>query len=182
MLGVVLAGGEGRRMGRDKAEVRVDGEALWRRQVRMLRQAGAGRVVLVRRRDQAPVAYDDVRFDVFSRSGPLAGLHCALGIGRDPWVAVVAVDMPGIDPAWFLWLRGFCRAGSGAVARHALSLEPLAAIYPAGARAAAASRLMRHDFSVRSFALELAAAGRMTVVTLPAAARGRAASLNAPPA
>lgn len=182
MLGVVLAGGEGRRMGRDKALVTLDGEPLWKRQVRVLRQSGAGRVVLVRRRDQDPVAYDDVRLDVFSRSGPLAGLHCALGIGRDPWVAVVAVDMPGIDPAWFFWLRGFCRAGSGAVARHALSLEPLAAIYPAGAFAAAASCLTRRDLSVRRFALELAAAGQMTVVTVPAAASGRAASLNAPQA
>jgi molybdenum cofactor guanylyltransferase len=182
MLGVVLAGGEGRRMGRDKADVRLGGEPLWKRQVRMLRQAGAARVVLVRRRDQAPIGYGDVRFDVFSRAGPLAGLHCALGIGCDPWVAVVAVDMPGIDPAWFAWLMGFCRPGRGAVARHSQSLEPLAAIYPAGLAPEAAGRLARHDFSVRRFVLELAAAGRMEVVTLPAAAAGRAASLKEPPA
>jgi molybdenum cofactor guanylyltransferase len=182
MLGVVLAGGEGRRMGRDKAEVRIAGEPLWMRQVRVLRGAGADRVVLVRRRDQAPIDYAHVRFDVFSGSGPLAGLHCALSAGRDPWVAVVAVDMPGIDPAWFSWLRGFCRPGKGAVARHARSLEPLAAIYPVDACADAAARLMRHDLSVRRFALALVAAGRMAVVTLPAAASVRAGSLNAPPA
>lgn len=182
MLGVVLAGGEGRRMGRDKAKVILDGEPLWRRQVRVLRGAGAERIVLVRRRDQAPLGYADCRLDVFARSGPLAGLHAALGIGGHPWVAVLAVDMPGISPAWFSWLRGFCRPGAGAIARHAQSLEPLAAIYPAEARGEIAGRLARRDLSVRRLALGLAAAGRMAVVTLPAGAVGRVASLNAPAA
>lgn len=182
MLGVVLAGGEGRRMGRDKAEVVVDGEPLWRRQVGVLRGAGAERVVLIRRRDQAAIESAECRLDVFSGSGPLAGLHAALGIGGHPWVAVLAVDMPGIDAAWFAWLRGFCRPGVGAVARHAQALEPLAAVYPSQARAEIGARLARRDLSVRRFALGLAAAGRMEVVPLAAASARLAASLNAPPA
>ncbi len=182
MLGVVLAGGEGRRMGRDKALVEVDGDPLWKRQVGVLRGAGAQRVVLIRRRDQFPIGSADCRLDVFSRSGPLAGLHAALGIGGHRWVAVLAVDMPGIDPAWFAWLRGFCGPGVGAIARHARALEPLAAIYPAQARLEIEARLARRDLSVRRFALGLAAAGRMAVVTLPAGSDHRVASLNAPPA
>jgi molybdopterin-guanine dinucleotide biosynthesis protein A len=182
MLGVVLAGGQGRRMGRDKAEVVVDGEPLWRRQVRVLGQAGASRIVLIRRRDQAPLDYPDCQFDVFTDAGPLAGVHAALGIAGHPWVAVLAVDMPGIDADWFRWLRGFCRPGAGAVARHAQSLEPLAAIYPAEAREEAERRLGRGEHSVRELALALAGAGRMALVDLPAEAAGKVASLNAPPA
>jgi molybdopterin-guanine dinucleotide biosynthesis protein A len=182
MLGVVLAGGEGRRMGGDKAQLRVDGEPLWQRQVRVLRGAGAERVVLVRRRGQAPIEYPDCVLDVFADSGPLAGLHAALAIGGHPWVALLAVDMPGIDAAWFSWLRGFCRPGAGAIARHARSLEPLAAIYPGEALADITDRLDRRELSVRRFALGLAAAGRMAVVGLPAAETHRVASLNTPPA
>jgi molybdopterin-guanine dinucleotide biosynthesis protein A len=182
MLGVVLAGGEGRRMGRDKAQVVVDGDPLWRRQVRVLRGAGAERVVLIRRRDQPAIESADCRLDVFSCSGPLAGLHAALGIGGHPWVAILAVDMPGIDAAWFAWLRGLCRPGVGAVARHAQALEPLAAIYPAQARAEVAARLARRELSVRRLALGLAAAGHMAVAPLPAGSARLAASLNAPPA
>jgi molybdopterin-guanine dinucleotide biosynthesis protein A len=182
MLGVVLAGGESRRMGRDKAQLRLNGEPLWRRQVRVLRAAGAERVVLIRRRGQAPLESADSRLDVFAGSGPLAGLHVALGIGDRRWVAVLAVDMTGIDAAWFSWLRGFCRPGAGAIARHAGSLEPLAAIYPAQAHAEIADRLARRDLSVRRFALALGAAGRMTIVTLPADGARRTASLNTPPA
>ncbi len=182
MLGVVLAGGESRRMGRDKALIQVGGAPLWLRQVRVLRAAGAERVVVLRRRGQAPLDPGDCRTDIFAGSGPLAGLHAALGIGGHRWVAVLAVDMPGIDAAWFSWLRGFCRPTSGAIARHAAAPEPLAAIYPATAWAEAAARLSRRDLSAGRFALALAAAGRMTVVPLPAGFLRRVASLNTPPA
>jgi molybdopterin-guanine dinucleotide biosynthesis protein A len=180
MLGVVLAGGESRRMGRDKAFLEADGELLWKRQVGVLRDAGAARVVLVRRRGQDPVAYDDCRFDVFTGCGPLAGIHAALEIGGHPHVGVLAVDMPGIDAAWFGWLGGFCKAGVGAVARGDLALEPLAAIYPAEALPEAALRLERGDLSVQELALALAAEGRMSIVALPAGYAGRMESLNLP--
>jgi molybdenum cofactor guanylyltransferase len=182
MLGVVLAGGESRRMGRDKALVEVDGEPLWKRQVRVLLGAGAGRVVLVRRGDQDPIDYPDCRFDVFRDCGPLAGIHAALGVGGDPLVAVLAVDMPGIDAAWFEWLLRSCGSGVGAVAGQAGLLEPLAALYPAGALAEVASRLARRELSVQALAHALAAARMMAIVDVPSAYAGRLASLNALPA
>jgi molybdopterin-guanine dinucleotide biosynthesis protein A len=182
MLGVVLAGGESRRMGRDKAQVEVEGEPLWARQVGVLRAAGAARVVLIRRRDQEPVGYPDCRFDLFTGCGPLAGIHAALEMGGYPLVAVLAVDMPGIDAAWFEWLRGLCRPGIGAVAGGATVLEPLAAIYPAEALAEVAARIARKELSVQALAWGLAASGRMSIVGLPAAYAARVASLNEPAA
>jgi molybdenum cofactor guanylyltransferase len=182
MLGVVLAGGESRRMGRDKALVEVDGEPLWKRQVGVLQAAGAGRVVLVRRRDQEAVNFPGCLFDSFAGCGPLAGIHAALEIGGHPLVAVLAVDMPGIDAAWFTWLRGFCGPGRGAVAEGPDGLEPLAAIYPAGAFPEVAARIARKELSVQGLARGLAAAGMMSILDLPAAYAGRVSSLNAPPA
>ena len=44
---VLLAGGRGRRAGGPKAFKRVDGELAWRRQARLLLQAGAERVAVV---------------------------------------------------------------------------------------------------------------------------------------
>jgi molybdenum cofactor guanylyltransferase len=182
MLGVVLAGGEGRRMGRDKALVEVSGEPLWKRQVGVLLGAGAARVVLVRRGGQEAIGYPDCHLDRVADSGPLAGIHAALEIGGHPLVAVLAVDMPGIDAAWFVWLRGLCRPGVGAVAGAAGALEPLAALYPVEALPEVEARLARRELSVQSLALALAAAGRMTVADIPAGYSGRVASLNEPPA
>ncbi len=182
MLGVVLAGGESRRMGRDKALVEVEGEPLWRRQVGVLRGGGAGRVVVIRRREQDPIDYPDCSFDVYRDCGPLAGIHAALKVGGDSLVAVLAVDMPGIDAAWFEWLGRSCLPGVGAVAGHAQLLEPLAAIYPAGALPEVVARLDRGELSVQGLAHGLAVAGLMSILALPPAYAGRVASLNAPPA
>jgi molybdopterin-guanine dinucleotide biosynthesis protein A len=182
MLGVVLAGGESRRMGRDKALVEVDGQPLWRRQVAVLRDAGAERVVVVRRRGQESIDYPDCQFDVFQDSGPLAGIHAALGIGSYPLIAVLAVDMPGIDAAWFCWLQASSQPGGGAVASGGDGLEPLAALYPASSLAEVEARLRRRELSVQSLARSLAASGLVSIVEAPAAYAGRLASLNAPPA
>jgi molybdopterin-guanine dinucleotide biosynthesis protein A len=180
MLGVVLAGGESRRMGRDKAQVEVDGEPLWMRQVGALRAAGAERVVVARRRGQEPIAYADCCLDAFEGCGPLAGIHAALAIGGYPLVGVLAVDMPGIDAAWFTWLRGCSVPGVGAIAEGPGGLEPLAAIYPGGAFPEVAARIARKELSVQGLARALAAAGMMSILELPAAYSGRVSSLNAP--
>jgi len=182
MLGVVLAGGESRRMGRDKALVEVGGEPLWRRQVGVLLGAGAARVALVRRTGQEPIVYPDCLFDRVPDSGPLAGIHAAMEIGGHPLVAVLAVDMPGIDVAWFAWLLGLCSPGVGAVAGSEGELEPLAAIYPADALPEVSGRLARGELSVQGLAKALAAAGMMTIAEVPADYAGRLASLNEPPA
>src|SRR5579859_3408011 len=77
--GTVLAGGKSRRMGRDKAMLDRNGEPLWRRQSRVLRELGADPVTLVRRRGQ-PQLGGNVRllYDTVDGVGPLAGLHVAL--------------------------------------------------------------------------------------------------------
>jgi molybdopterin-guanine dinucleotide biosynthesis protein A len=182
MLGVVLAGGEGRRMGFDKAGLMLGTEPLWSRQARVLRDAGAERVLVARRRGQAPVPHPGRCLDVFSGSGPMAGLHAALSTGARGWVAVLAVDMPGMDPRWFAWLRGFCGEGVGAAARHIGCIEPLAAIYPSESLGEVEMRLSRRDLSMQRLVAALAASGSMRIVPLAAASAGRAASLNAPQA
>jgi molybdopterin-guanine dinucleotide biosynthesis protein A/aminoglycoside phosphotransferase (APT) family kinase protein len=178
MRGIVLAGGQSRRLGSDKAEIRVGGEPLWSRQLRVLRDAGASPVALVRRPGQPSPQGVRVLRDLVDGAGPLAGLHAALASGPGPWIAVLAVDMPGIGPAWFRRLLGFCRPGCGAMARHAEACEPLAAIYPAEAMAAVTERLRRRDLSLQGLARELAASGRMMLVPLSAAEAPGAGSLN----
>jgi molybdenum cofactor guanylyltransferase len=180
MLGVVLAGGASQRLGSDKAELRVKGEPLWQRQLGVLRQAGADRLVLVRRPGQwAPPGVECWR-DGPEGAGPLRGLRAALAPGLAQFVAVLAVDMPGINAAWFRWLRRFCRAGIGAMACHTAAYEPLAAIYPAEALAEVDQHLAGDDQSLQSLAWDLASAGRMTLHPLPTRAAARLTSINTP--
>ena len=179
--GAVLAGGESRRMGRDKARLRVKGELLWRRQVRVLRAAGLEPLMIVRRPGQRTLTKTIacVR-DVFEGAGPLAGVHAALAAAAAGWVAVLAVDMPRIEPAWFEWLRSHCRPGRGAVTRSGEGFEPLAAIYPREAGELARRRLLRGRRSMQEFVAALAKAKRMKVVPIPAPKKLQVTNWNAP--
>jgi molybdopterin-guanine dinucleotide biosynthesis protein A len=180
LLGAVMAGGSSRRMGTDKARLAIDGEPLWRRQERTLLAAGAETVIVARRPHQTALPGATCWRDVFSQAGPLAGLHAVLLPGAAAWVAVLAVDMPEIDAGWFEWLLGFCRPGTGAMARHDEACEPLAAIYPAEALREVVARLQRREHSLQGLALALAEQGRLALIPVPAGRRPSVRSLNRP--
>lgn len=183
--GAVFAGGESRRMGREKALLRAGGIAMWRRQAEVLRRAGAEPVVILRRQGQSALgrggrwALPHLR-DQFADAGPLAGLHAALAGTERPFVAVLAVDMPEIDAAWFRWLGGFCHDDCGAVVRHHDGYEPLAAIYPRGALATVTRRLQRRALSMQEMVRGLVRAKKLTAVVLPERERWRVKNWNRP--
>ena len=177
--GAVLAGGKSSRMGRNKALLRVGGEPLWQRQMRVLKEAGARPVWLVQAPGQRALAPGVLR-DTVRDAGPLAGLHAALAQCRRGHLAVVAVDLPQIDPGWFSRLAGLCAPGIGAVARIRLGYEPLAAIYPEESLAEAAARLAGREFSLQEFVAALVRKRQMRVLRVDSAAHRQLANWNAP--
>jgi molybdopterin-guanine dinucleotide biosynthesis protein A len=180
MLGVVLAGGISQRLGQDKTELTFQGEPLWQRQLTVLRVAGAAATVMVRRPGQpAPPGIDCWRDEAVD-AGPMGGLHAALAPQTFPLVAVLAVDMPGIDAAWFHWLRGFCRPGIGAMVQHSEICEPLAAIYPREAIGEINVRLEKRDHSLQRLARALTEIGQMTLIPLPAEKLAQTRGINTP--
>jgi molybdopterin-guanine dinucleotide biosynthesis protein A len=184
LTGAVLAGGASRRMGRDKAQLLLNGEPFWLRQARILQRAGAGAVGVVRQPAQAPLDLPpDISLwhDAITDAGPLGGLHAALAECATEWLAVVATDMPALDVSWFQWLRGHCRPGCGAMVRQANGdHEPLAAIYPRAALPEVTRRLAAGPRSLQSLADCLIAAGQLTSLTLPTGDAWRTANWNTP--
>ena len=179
--GTVLAGGESRRMGRDKAMLDRNGEPLWQRQRRVLRELGAAPVTIVRRRGQPQLGGNvPLLYDTIEGGGPLAGLHAALLACRTHLLAVLAVDMPQIDAAWFRWLRSFCRPGVGAVVYIPTGFEPLAAIYPREALGAVTLHLSSGDRSLQHVVTALVRTDRLVAVSLPANERYRLINWNTP--
>ncbi len=184
LTGTVLAGGQSRRMGRDKATLSHEGRPLWERQAQVLGESGAAPLAIVRAPGQAPLGLPDgllLWHDTVTDAGPLAGLHTALSQSRTLLVAVLAVDMPRIDGWWFQWLGSYCGSNIGAMAcrpdgRH----EPLAAIYPRTALAEVTRRLDDADRSLQSLATALMDRHLMRSVPLPAADLWRVENWNRP--
>ncbi|MDP8928953.1 MAG: NTP transferase domain-containing protein, partial [Actinomycetota bacterium] len=115
LTGLVLAGGRGRRLGRDKALVEVAGEPLVVRAARRLEQccqavfvaSGDGRRL-------GELAWEQVA-DAVSEGGPLAGILAGLERATTPLVAVVAVDLPHLNPAVLQRLAGEWRGEAAVV-------------------------------------------------------------------
>lgn len=94
---VILAGGFGRRLGRDKASCPLDGRPL----LHWTATAAAGaadEIIVVRRPDQelprSPGLDWREAADQRHDRGPLAGLEAALAIARNDLAVLLACDMP----------------------------------------------------------------------------------------
>ena len=137
-LAVIMAGGDSRRMGRDKASLVLGEQTLLQRVADAMR-AVFPQVVVSVRTPRAEIALPQVR-DAHADAGPLAGLCAGLERAAQnglPWVFAVATDMPFVRPALIEYLASR-RAGFDAVVPlvdgHP---QPLAAFYSVNALPAA---------------------------------------------
>ena len=103
VAGLLLAAGAGRRMGRPKALVELDGEPLVRRGVRLLRQGGCDPVVVVvgASAEQVRLLCEDAR--VVEAAGWSTGMatsqQAGLAAAAGEACVVALVDQPGVTPA-----------------------------------------------------------------------------------
>ena len=86
--GLILAGGDSRRMGRDKAALDFGGRTLLQRAITLM-QGVFPRVLVSVRRPRADLALPQIMDEL-----PDAGLCAGLAEAGTPWVFALAVDMP----------------------------------------------------------------------------------------
>jgi molybdopterin-guanine dinucleotide biosynthesis protein A len=97
-VGVVLAGGQSQRMGRDKALVEVDGQPMAARVAGALREAGAAPILSVGGDADALAQLGfDVVADEHPGEGPLGGLLTGLRAAEGSIAFVAACDLPWLD-------------------------------------------------------------------------------------
>ena len=153
ILGVVLAGGASRRMGRDKAVLPWTGTTLVHRAAAVLAEV-CGEVVIAGPAALAPTGAEAVA-DVFPGRGPLAGLHAGLERAAGRAIFALACDLPFVGVELVAHLVAAADAagrGAGAwVAAGADRLQPLCGVYAAAGRAVAERRLRAGRLSVLGF-------------------------------
>lgn len=128
LTGLVLAGGASRRMGEDKALIAVDGRPLVEHVAGRLASVCPTVLVAPGPRRLDGLAWDQID-DHEEEGGPLAGIIGGLAAASTPLVAVVAVDMPRVDPAV---LSALADAWDGSVAVVPIAADrpqPLHAVY-----------------------------------------------------
>jgi len=97
LCAVILAGGQSRRMGSDKALLIVRGRPLIELVVGKVRSLTDS--ILLSSNETTPYAFMGLPVvqDVFRGQGPLAGLHAAMMASRRPLFLLLACDLPEIQ-------------------------------------------------------------------------------------
>jgi molybdopterin-guanine dinucleotide biosynthesis protein A len=173
----LFAGGESRRMGKDKATLLFCGKPLWQIQLDLLRKLEPAEIFVSARTDPVwrPPDLHFVADDPPSR-GPLSGLAAALARMRAKHLLALAIDMPFMTEKYLRFLCGQIEPGRGVVAKIDDRFEPLAAIYPQEALANVQSALSGKDFSLQTVTACLAEAGKLQV--MPVSSQERKLFLN----
>jgi molybdenum cofactor guanylyltransferase len=155
----LLAGGKSRRMGRDKAFLRVEWEGnpvpLWDRQLSILKAVRPAELIISGPLKRGYPASVQVFADEWSDAGPLGGIATSLSRTHHSLLLVLAIDLPRVQPEFLEKLLARCNAGRGVVPMLNNRFEPLVAVYPKAAHRLAMSQLKEGDYVVQHFVNKL---------------------------
>ena len=181
---VLFAGGQSRRMGRDKALLPLpDGRLLWQRQLDVLRELEPAELFISGPSRPGFPADAPTVGDAVPGLGPLGGIVAALAAMRSARLLVLAVDLPMMTSAY---LRELIHHGGKDTARGVVPqasngfFEPLAALYPRTALAIAQDRLDRRELSLQPFIRALIANRLVAALPVKTGKAGFFANWNAP--
>jgi molybdenum cofactor guanylyltransferase len=141
-VGVVLAGGLGRRLGGDKAIVELEGRALVLYPLAALHEVCDDVAVVAKRDTMLPplAGVADLWIEPDEPRHPLAGVGHALRLAVGRPVLVVAVDLPLMDASTLRTIAGTDPGGAAVVAPRVHGrLQPLCALYTPAAMAGLAT-------------------------------------------
>jgi molybdopterin-guanine dinucleotide biosynthesis protein A len=146
-------------MGRDKAYLPVEWEGalipLWERQVAVLKSITPETLLISGPRKQGYPPSVTVLPDDWSGVGPLGGIATCLSRTQSPFLLVLAVDLPRIQPRFLKQLLARSVDGRGVVPVLHDRFEPLIALYPVSALAIALVQLQEQNYALQHFVANL---------------------------
>lgn len=154
---IVLAGGQSRRFGRDKALEPIAGEPMIRRVIRRSAEAvGAAEVMVVvsNLERAADLPLDPAHLvvsDLFPGCGPLGGIYTGLLAARTEWGLVTACDMPRLSAPLLLHMSKIRDAVDVVVPVLDGRPEPTHALYSRRCLPAIKARLHAGELKISGF-------------------------------
>ncbi len=148
LAGVILCGGRSSRMGVDKATIRFEGMTLLERAVARL-DAVCDPVLIAPGGTSATMPGRQAIADASANAGPLGGVVAALRYSPHRLLAVVAVDLPWVDPGLIRMLADLIGDRDVALCETRGGFEPLHAVYSTTLLAAAETALAGPNRSLR---------------------------------
>lgn len=151
VAGVILAGGKSKRMGQNKALLKVNGERMIETAYRRMSEL-FDEVLLV---TNSPELYDFIPCrkiaDIYPDMGPLGGIHAALTNCTAARAFVTACDMPGLNPLLVCELSSLRGGEDSVVPETPGGREPLHAVYDKSCLPGMEKMLQAGERSILSF-------------------------------
>ncbi|MWV46532.1 NTP transferase domain-containing protein [Paenibacillus sp. HJL G12] len=104
ITGVVLAGGQSSRMGRNKALLTVGREKVIDTIISAMSEVAQDILISANDLNAYRELGKKIIEDQFPGQGPLSGIHAALQAANTPWIMVAACDMPFVSSDLFRFL------------------------------------------------------------------------------
>ena len=182
VLGLVLCGGESRRMGKDKALLELACTSLIRRALAVVQPLVDELVIGTGEASRYPELGIECVLDVVPGAGPLAGLCAGLELAEargHEWIAVLACDTPRLEVDLFRVLLATARGDDvdACLFESASGMEPLCGVYRVSCLGPIRSALDSGRLRLRGFHDQI----RISFVTeaqLPPRLRGADLSFN----
>jgi len=130
---IVLAGGKGLRLGRDKVNETVGTDSLLQRVLSQLTPFNRDIIIVTAAGKSLPQVNGCQRArvvtDIYPGKGALGGIYTGLAESSSPYNLVVACDMPFLNQALLRYMMGLSAGFDLVVPRLGELVEPLHAVY-----------------------------------------------------
>lgn len=129
VTGVILAGGQSRRMGRDKAFLPFGKGLLIERVIEVIQQVTDDVILITNTPEQYERFALPMFSDVIPEAGSLGGIYTGLISAKTPYSLCLACDMPFVKPEFLRFLCDTAAEADVVIPRNAEDFQPLCAVY-----------------------------------------------------
>jgi molybdopterin-guanine dinucleotide biosynthesis protein A len=151
---IVLAGGKGLRLGRDKVQETVGNSNLLQRVLSQLATFNREVIIVTASGKSLPQFTDYQSFrvvaDTYPGKGALGGIYTGLAISNSWYNLIVACDMPFLNPALLRYMIQLSAGFDLVVPRLGELVEPLHAVYAKSCLALVERLLSQDNLEVRA--------------------------------
>jgi molybdenum cofactor guanylyltransferase len=129
MTGIILAGGESRRMGTDKAFLQIEGRPMIEQVLAVCKGLFGQCIIVTNTPDRYRSFGVEMVGDVFDFRGSLNGIYSGLLRSPSEYNFIVACDMPLLNSRLIAYMAEIAEGHDVVVPRYGGYLEPLHAVY-----------------------------------------------------
>jgi len=151
----ILAGGQSRRFGQNKALFVIDGKSVIERIIAAIPPASP--IFLI---TNSPAEYSHLALpalpDHYPGCGPLAGIHAGLRHSPQEWNFFLACDFPGLQPSVIKEILAASRAAQIILPETPEGLQPLCALWSKAALPVVEMALQKQERRVQAVLAKLA--------------------------